>query len=59
MKELFFEQIKEQFGPARQRYEELRKDPGYVEKVLAEGAIKAQEQAGPLMEKVRKAVGLR
>lgn len=59
MKELFFEQIKEQFGTARQRYEELRKDPGYVEKVLAEGAIKAQEQAGPLMEKVRKAVGLR
>lgn len=59
IKELLFEQIKEQYGPARAKYAELKADPGYVEKVLAEGAEKARAQAQPLMEKVRKATGLR
>ena len=59
MKELFFEQIKEQYGPARSKFQELKSDPGYVEKVLAQGAEKAKAQAAPLMDEVRKAVGLR
>lgn len=59
IKETLFEQIKIRYGTARNKYEELRKDPSYVEKVLAEGAQKASEQAKPLMEQVRKAVGLR
>ncbi|HMS25497.1 MAG TPA: tryptophan--tRNA ligase [Acidimicrobiia bacterium] len=59
MKELLFEQIKEQYSSARTRYEELREDGGYVERVLSEGAEKARAQAQPLMEIVRKAVGLR
>lgn len=59
LKELLFEQIKEQYGPAREKFEQLRGDPGYVEKVLAQGADKARAQAQPLMEQVRAAVGLR
>lgn len=59
MKELFFEQIKEQYGPTRSKFEELKNNPGFVEKVLVDGAEKAKAQAGPLMEQVRKAVGLR
>ena len=59
IKEQLFEQIKLQFGPARERYTELQSDLEYVEKVLAQGAIQAQEQAKLLMEQVRIAVGLR
>ncbi len=59
IKETLFEQIKLTYGPAREKYEELRRDPGYVEKVLTEGAARASEQAKPLMEKIRVAVGLR
>lgn len=59
MKELFFEQIKEQYGPARAKFQELKNDPGYVETVLAQGAQKAIAQAEPLMARVRKAVGFR
>lgn len=59
MKELLFEQIKVKYGEVRSKYEELNKDPSYVEKVLAQGAEKAKAQAVPLMDKVRKATGLR
>lgn len=59
IKETLFEQIKIRYKKPREKYEELRKDPDYVERVLVEGAAQASEQAKPLMEKVRKAVGLR
>ena len=58
MKELLFEQLKSRFSDARSKYVEFQKDAGYVEKVLDEGAQKAQEQASSLMKEVRKAVGL-
>lgn len=47
------------FGEARLRRKELEKDPAYVEQVLREGAERATAIAAPLMESVRKAVGLR
>ncbi len=59
IKELLFEQIKETFGPAREKYVELQNDRSYVDEVLVQGALRAQNQAKPLMEQVRKAVGLR
>ncbi len=59
IKELLFEEIKREFASARAKYQELQSDPGFVDNVLAQGAKKAQEQAGTLMEQVRKAVGLR
>ncbi|MBP9116247.1 MAG: tryptophan--tRNA ligase [Acidimicrobiia bacterium] len=58
MKELLFEQIKHRFVDARAKYFEFDKDPSYVDKVLKEGAEKAQQQASELMLKVRAAVGL-
>jgi tryptophanyl-tRNA synthetase len=46
------------FGPARQRRAELLADPGELERILQDGARRAREQAAPLMEKVRRAVGI-
>ena len=46
------------FGPARKRREELLADPGELERILQDGARRAREQAAPLMEKVRRAVGI-
>lgn len=59
IKELLFEEIKLKFTEARARYLELEKDSQFVEKVLAEGAEKAREQAEPLLAKVKKATGLK
>lgn len=47
------------FDGARLRYRELVKDPGPVEKVLEDGARRARALAAPVMESVRRAVGLR
>jgi tryptophanyl-tRNA synthetase len=46
------------FGTARARYEELKSDPAEVERILAAGAAKARETAAPLMDEVRRAVGI-
>src|SRR5690606_17397213 len=40
-KQLVFEALRDFFAPMRERREELLKDPGYVEDVLATGAAKA------------------
>ena len=47
------------FAPMRERRAELLDDPGYVEKVLADGAVKAREEAERVLGRVRNAVGLR
>lgn len=47
------------FGAARERYTELAKDPSTLEDILAAGARRAGEIAAPVMEDVRRAVGLR
>ncbi len=44
--------------PVRERYELLSADPGEVRGSLARGAEKAQSIAVPVMERVRRAVGL-
>jgi tryptophanyl-tRNA synthetase len=59
MKKRLFEYYVDLFGPARRRYDELQKDPGEVERILAAGAQKARETAGPLMDDVRRAVGMK
>jgi tryptophanyl-tRNA synthetase len=46
------------FGEARQRREELARDPACVEDVLRNGAERARETAAPLMEEVRRATGV-
>lgn len=46
------------FAPMRARRAEIVADPGYVDRVLAEGAARAREEASKVLARVRKAVGL-
>ncbi len=52
------EAVVELFAPARQRFVELVADPGYLDEVLADGAVRASEVAAATMERVRDKVGL-
>jgi tryptophanyl-tRNA synthetase len=58
-KKRLFEVIWERFTPMRQRRTELEADPGYVDRVLAEGASRAHEVAQRTMTRVRRAIGVR
>ena len=53
--ELFFER----FGPAREKRRALAENPALVEGVLARGAERARARATPVLERVRRAVGVR
>ncbi len=59
MKKRLFEFYMETFGAARERFEELKADPGEVDGILKRGAATARETAAPLMDDVRAAVGIR
>ncbi len=59
MKKRLFEWYLALLGPARQRFLELQRDPAEVERVLAEGVARARATAAPLLEDVRRAVGIR
>ncbi|HEX3419875.1 MAG TPA: tryptophan--tRNA ligase [Candidatus Udaeobacter sp.] len=58
-KKQLFEKLWEYFAPMRKRREEILKDKSYIGDVLANGAIRANEIANQVMDRVRKAVGLR
>jgi tryptophanyl-tRNA synthetase len=58
-KKRLFAALWEYFAPQRQRRAELAADPGYVDRVLAEGAEKARAVAEKTMARVRAATGLR
>jgi tryptophanyl-tRNA synthetase len=58
-KKQLFEKLWEYFGPMRKRREEILKDKFYIDDVLARGAKRANEIADQVMQRVRKAVGLR
>jgi tryptophanyl-tRNA synthetase len=49
----------EYFAPMRARRDEILEDPGYVNAVLARGAERAREEAAKVLDRVRRAVGLR
>ena len=57
-KKQLFALINEEIGESRQRYEELMQDGDGIEKILRQGAEKARDLASPLMQKLRKAVGI-
>jgi tryptophanyl-tRNA synthetase len=46
------------FAPMRARRETILADPGQVDQVLAAGAARAREEAGKVLARVRRAVGL-
>ncbi len=47
------------FSPMRHRREEILADAAYVDEILRQGAAKARETASVVLERVRKACGLR
>jgi len=58
-KKQLFEKLWEYFAPMRKRREEILKNKSYIDDVLARGARRANEIANQVMDRVRKAVGLR
>ena len=46
------------FAPMRARRAEILADPGFVDQVLAAGGLRAREEAGKVLDRVRRAVGL-
>jgi tryptophanyl-tRNA synthetase len=58
-KKQLFEKLWEYFAPMRKRREEILADESYIDNVLEEGAIRANEIADQVMKRVREAVGLR
>ena len=58
-KKQLFEKLWEYFAPMRERREEILRDKSYIDDVLKAGAKRANEIANPVMDRVRKAVGLR
>jgi tryptophanyl-tRNA synthetase len=52
------EALNEMLAPVRARRAELEGDPSYVDRVLAEGAARAQEVAGPTYARAADAIGL-
>jgi tryptophanyl-tRNA synthetase len=58
-KKQLFEKLWEYFAPMRKRREEILKEKSYIDDVLDRGAMRANEIANQVMDRVRKAVGLR
>jgi tryptophanyl-tRNA synthetase len=58
-KKQLFEKLWEYFAPMRKRREEMLNDKSYIDDALARGAKRANEIADKVMDRVRKAVGLR
>ena len=58
-KQRVFDAYWEHFAPVREKREELENNLDYVNEVIAKGADKAREEATKVLDRVRKAVGLR
>lgn len=58
-KQQLFELVNGELREARERYNALMDDPGYIESVLQRGAERARAYSAPLLQKVREAVGIR
>lgn len=57
-KKLVSEATVQRLTPIREEIQRLRKDPGYLEGVLALGARRARELAAPVLREVQQRVGL-
>ena len=58
-KKLLLEKVLEKFGSAREKFEELRKNPAEVEQVLVKGEEKARTEARENLKLIREKVGLK
>ncbi|MDB5244700.1 MAG: Tryptophan--tRNA ligase [Parcubacteria group bacterium] len=58
LKEALIEDLDRYLAPMRDRYEELKNDPGIVDQVLQRGKIEARAASEAKMERVRAAIGV-
>ena len=58
-KKQLFELVNAELAPARERYEALINAPAEIEEILQAGGEKARAISQPLMDEVRRAVGIR
>ena len=58
VKQDLYQVLEDTFGEARQKYDAMMQDWNQLDRILLEGAAKARDIAKPLMEKIRKAVGV-
>jgi tryptophanyl-tRNA synthetase len=58
-KQKTFELINSELAPARENYMELIEKPALIEEELKSGAEKAREYAGPFLDRIKHAIGLR
>ena len=59
IKQTLFERLDDEFSSAREIYNELISDQTRLESILLDGAIKARHIGNKIMQKTRKAVGVR
>ena len=59
MKQFLFDYLNDHLAEPRRRYEALLADPGHVEGLLVQGAEKARAHSRPMLQAVRRAVGIR
>jgi len=57
-KKELFQKLWQYFAPMRKRREEILADKSYIDNVLTSGAMRANEVANQVMQRVRSAVGL-
>lgn len=58
MKKVLFEFLDEELKDKREQYETLMDDPAQLDEILKRGAEKARDYSVPLMQEVRKKVGI-
>lgn len=58
VKNYLHDSLMKSFGPARERYQELKANPDKVKSILKDGAAKARSVAASTMIEVREAIGL-
>jgi tryptophanyl-tRNA synthetase len=58
MKQQLYELLNEFFGGRRDTYRQLLGDKNHLDRILSQGAEKARAMAGPVLKRVRRAVGI-
>jgi tryptophanyl-tRNA synthetase len=59
IKQELYDLLNEFFGARRQAYQHLLDDKDHLDRVLGQGAEKARAVAGPMLERVCRAIGIR
>jgi tryptophanyl-tRNA synthetase len=58
IKNQLYEILESKFSEPRKKYDELVRDRAYLDHVLANGAVKARKISTPMIERIRKTIGI-